>query len=98
MFEKRTACEEDLNLLLLRTEKLQTVQRNGVKLTIKGEDIWYYSTELILNWQGKKVFVKYDPESLDTVRVYDENEKYILTAEISKKEDITLKKAQTLRQ
>lgn len=85
LFEKRTACEEDLNLLLLRTEKLQTVQRNGVKLTIKGEDIWYYSTELILNWQGKKVFVKYDPESLDTVRVYDENEKYILTAEISKK-------------
>lgn len=85
LFEKRTAREEDLNLLLLRTEKLQTVQRNGVKLTISGEEIWYYSTELILNWQGKKVFVKYDPEKLDAVRVYDENERYILTAEISRK-------------
>lgn len=85
LHEKRVARDEDLNLLLLRTERLQSVQRNGVKVTVKGDDIWYYNTELILKWQGKKVFVKYDPEKLDTVRVYDENEKYILTAEISKK-------------
>ena len=85
LFEKRVAREDDLNILMLRTERLQTVQRNGVKLLVSGETVWYYSTELILDWQGKKVFVKYDPDNLDTVRVYDEKERFIMTAEISRK-------------
>ncbi len=85
LIEKRVAREDDLNMLMLRTERLQTVQRNGVKLTILGEPVWYYSTDLILGWQGKKVFVKYDPDYLGIVRIYDEKERFVMEAEISRK-------------
>ena len=33
--------------------------------------------------QGKKVFVRYDPEAMETVRVYDEDERFLKTVSLA---------------
>ena len=76
----RRAATEDLNLMMMRSARLQTVGKNGVYLTICGERLYYFNDELIINFTGKKVFLRYDPENLDEVRIYDEEEKFIMTA------------------
>ncbi len=78
----RRAAAEDLNLMMMRSARLQTVGKNGVYLTICGERLYYFNDELIINFTGKKVFLRYDPENLDEVRIYDEEEKFIMTAPI----------------
>lgn len=75
----RQAEAQELNLMMMRTSQLQTVGRNGVYVTISGEKIYYFDDELLM-MQGKKVFVRYDPEVMEEVRVYDENEVFIKTA------------------
>lgn len=75
----RKAAEDDLNLMMMRSTQMQTVGRNGVYVTISGEKIYYFDDELLL-MQGKKVFVRYDPEVMNEVRVYDENEAFLKTA------------------
>lgn len=69
--EKRVASELDLNLMLMRSTRSQKVGRRGVHLTIAGEKIDYYNDELILNYFGKEMYCRYDPEDISTVRVYD---------------------------
>lgn len=76
----RRAAAEDLNLMMMRSARLQTVGKNGVYLTICGERLYYFNDELIINFTGRKVFLRYDPENLDEVRIYDEDEKFIMTA------------------
>ena len=76
----RRAATEDLNLMMMRSARLQMVGKNGVHLTICGERLYYFNDELIINFTGKKVFLRYDPENLDEVRIYDEEEKFIMTA------------------
>jgi len=76
---KRTATKETLDLLLMRSTRAQTVDRKGIRLKISGVDIWYQSKELYDGYFGKKVFFRYDPEDLTSVRVYDLHEKYLMT-------------------
>ena len=80
LVEQRKASPDVLNLMLLRSTRLQKVQRAGVKLTFYGKDIWFLDPELMTNHFGEKVYVRYDPSSLESVRIYDENDRYILTA------------------
>ena len=80
LHKKRTASAEQLNLLLLRSERLQKVQRNGVKLKIGGKELWYYNEELKIHYFGQQVYVKYDPDDLNEVRVYDDKERLLCTA------------------
>lgn len=75
----RMAPEEELNLMMMRSSRLQTIGRNGVSVTISGERIYYFTDELLL-MAGKKVFVRYDPEDLREVRVYDEEERFLTSA------------------
>lgn len=79
LFSVRKAAPADLNLMMMRSSRLQSVGRNGVYVTIGGERIYYFDDELLM-MQGKKVFVRYDPESMEEVRVYDENEVFLKTA------------------
>lgn len=81
LYEKRVASEEDLWLMMLRTTRPQQVGRRGVHLTIAGQRLDYVNDELHLNWQGEKVYIRYDPENLSTVRVYDLEDRYITTAQ-----------------
>ena len=80
--EKRVASELDLNLMLMRSTRSQKVGRRGVHLTIAGEKIDYYNDELILNYFGKEMYCRYDPEDISTVRVYDLNDNYIMTVPV----------------
>ena len=75
----RRAAPDDLYLLMMRSTRAQTVGKNGVYLTVCGERLYYHSDELLINWTGKKVYLRYDPEDLRSVRVYDADEKYIMT-------------------
>jgi hypothetical protein len=77
-FIKRTASEEDLVLMLMRSTKMQTVSRKGVQIKICGESLYYWTPEFVFNYEGRKqVYVRYDPDNLTEVRVYDEHDKYI---------------------
>ncbi len=67
---KRTATAEDLNLLLMRTTKPQTIGRNGVHITLFGEKIFFWN-EWTHFHQDQKVYVRFDPADLQEVRIYD---------------------------
>lgn len=75
---RRPASEEDLRLMLMRTERPHKVSKMGVYVTIAGTKLYYYNNEL-LDMQGKEVYCRYDPEDMSTVRVYDTENKYIMT-------------------
>lgn len=81
LFKKRTATQDQLNLMLLRSERLQKVVENGVKLKIGGRDLWYCNEELKIHYSGWRVYVKYDPDDLSCVRVYDEREALLCEVE-----------------
>ncbi len=76
---QRKASLEDLHLMLMRTGRPQKVTRRGVKLEISGARIDYISDDL-LTLQGKQVYLRYDPENLDNVRIYDMADRYLLPA------------------
>ena len=73
--------EEDvLNLMMLRTSKPKKVDREGVYLNIRGKKIWYNCPELHSLWQEKKVYLRYDPDDLSSVRVSREDGSFLLPA------------------
>ena len=80
LVEQRVAAPEVLNLMLLRSTRLQKVTRAGVKLNFYGKDIWFMDEDMLLNHQGEKVYVRYNPSDLGTVRIYDEQDRFMLTA------------------
>ncbi|WP_018752206.1 transposase domain-containing protein [Paenibacillus sanguinis] len=80
LITKRVATKEELNLMLLRTARLQSVDRNGVYLKFGETKLWYYSADLIMHYMKQKVFVRYNPEDLSTVRVDDEEGRFIMEA------------------
>ena len=62
---------------------MQTVKRNGVTLTIAGEKLDYWDSE---TWKllGEKVYLRYDPDDLSEVRIYEaESDRYIRTLPLS---------------
>ncbi|MCM1525520.1 MAG: Mu transposase C-terminal domain-containing protein [Ruminococcus sp.] len=73
----KTCSESALNFMLMRTTRYQTVRENGVYVTVSGEKLWYNCGEDNWRYVGKKVYVRYDPADLSTVRVYDEEDRYI---------------------
>jgi len=82
--EQRLAPEEDLNLMLLRTSKPQKISRNGVYLNIAGEKLFYWTDD---SWklQGQLVYVRFDPQCLDSIRVYDaETDRFIASWPMAK--------------
>ena len=80
LVEVRKASKEVLDIMLLRSTRLQKVTRAGVKLKFYDKEVFFISDELILNHQGEQAFVRYNPEDLSEVRVYDSEDRYILTA------------------
>lgn len=79
LFEQRVATPDELNLMMLRTSRMQTVNR-GVKIKFYDTDIRFYSDELIMNHDHEKVYVRYNPDDLKEVRIYDENDRFLCTA------------------
>lgn len=81
LIEKRTATKEQLNLMMLRNTRMQKVQRDGVYLGLYDMKIYFNSVEL--NWShfGEKVYFRYNPDDLSEVRVYDEQDRFLCTAQ-----------------
>lgn len=85
LIRKRTATKEQLNLLLLRSTRLQQVHRNGVCLKFGDTILDYYNEELVTTYEREKVYVRYDTEHLGSVRVYDDQERFICEAVLQQK-------------
>lgn len=81
LYEQRTATPEQLNLLMLRNSRMVKVQRNGVKLVLYGEEYWFRSDELTYSHIGEKVYFRYNPDDLREVRVYNESDQFLCTAQ-----------------
>ena len=73
----RTCNESELNLMLMRTTRYQKVRENGVYVTVSGEKLWYNCGEDNWRYVGQDVYVRYDPADLETVRIYDKDDRYI---------------------
>lgn len=74
----RRPTEEALRMMLLRTSQPTTVQRNGIEITMRsGAKVLYYNEELCNQLLGKKVYARYDPDELSSVRVYDEDDRFL---------------------
>ena len=76
---KRVASAEDLNLMLMRSSRAQKVTRRGVHLDIAGQRIDYWNDDLVFNYLGQQVYYRYDPDDLSEVRVYDLQDRFIMT-------------------
>ncbi len=75
----RKASEAELNLMLMRSTRLQKIKRNGVYITISGERYWYMHPEQTILNLDKEVYVRYDPADLKTIRLYDTEDRYLYT-------------------
>lgn len=79
---KIVATEEDLNLMMLRSVRSQKVTRNGVYLKIDGAKIYYRNNDLVMQCLNKEVYLRYDPDNLSKVRVYDQEDRLITEADM----------------
>lgn len=79
---KRVAGAEDLNLMLMRSTRPQKVTRRGVHLDIAGQRLDYWNDDFVFNYMGKQVYFRYDPDDLSEVRVYDLEDRYIMTVPV----------------
>lgn len=73
----RRASAEDLNLMLMRSTRMQTVSRKGVHLELYGQKLFYWNKEFLLSYQGRQVYLRYNPEDLREVRVYNEKDQFL---------------------
>lgn len=77
--QMRKADPESLRLMLMRTSRPVTVGRTGVSVPISGIKVDFYDADFVQKLQGKKVYVRYDPEDLSSVRAYDLDDRYLQT-------------------
>lgn len=68
--EFRTTDEKNLNLLMMRTTKVQKIKRNGVFIEWAGRKIWYKDESTVFHI-NEEVYVRFDPAHLQEVKVYD---------------------------
>lgn len=81
MVEKRIATPEQLNLMMMRHTRMQKVSKEGVYLNLYGQKVYYRSEDLILRNIGEKVYIRYNPDDMQEVRVYDEQDRFRCTAQ-----------------
>lgn len=79
---KRVASAEDLNLMLMRSARPQKVTRRGVHLDIAGQRLDYWNDDMLMNLLGQQVYFRYDPDDLSEVRIYDLQDRFIMTAPV----------------
>ena len=62
-----------------RTSCCQRIRKNGVFVIINGKKVWFKNDETVSHI-GKEVYVKYDPENINEVKVYDkETDEFLWT-------------------
>ena len=81
LYEQRVARPDQLNLMMLRNSRMVKVQRSGVCLKLYDRELYFNSDELLMGHIGEKVYFRYDPDHLEEVRVYDEQDRFLCTAQ-----------------
>lgn len=81
LMEQRIATADQLNLMMLRNTRMQKVTRDGVYITLCGQKVPFNSQELNFYHINRKVYVRYNPDDLQEVRVYDEQDRFLCTAQ-----------------
>ena len=79
LHRKRTASAEELNLMLMRSSCPQKVGKRGVHLDISGMHIDYWNDDFVFLMQGQTVYFRYDPDDLSEVRIYDLEDRYLMS-------------------
>lgn len=79
---KRVAGAEDLNLMLMRSARPQKVTRRGVHLDIAGQRLDYWNDEMLGSLLGRQVYFRYDPDDLSEVRLYDLEDRFLMTVPV----------------
>ena len=68
--------------MLMRSARPQKVTRRGVHLDIAGQRLDYWNDDMLMSLLGKQVYFRYDPDDLSEVRVYDLEDRYIMTVPV----------------
>lgn len=86
LIEQRVIPKEKINLMFMRYAKSSSgmlkVGKNGISLKFYGQELQYWNEELWRLWFGKDVYVRYSPDDLSAIRVYDAQKRFICTANI----------------
>ena len=86
LIEKRIVPQDKLNLMFMRYAKgnkgTLKVGKNGVTLTFYGKELQYWSEDLWKIYFGRDVYVRYNPDDLNSIRVYDIEQKFLCVAEL----------------
>lgn len=77
LMEQRIAKPEELNLMMLRNGNIQKIKRNGVMLKFYDKELWYRTDELCMQHFDEQVYLRYNPDDLNAVRVYDLKDRFI---------------------
>ncbi len=81
MIEKRIATPEQLNLMMMRHSRMQTVSKEGVYLNLYGQKLYFQSEDLILRHIREKVYIRYNPDDMTEVRIYSSEDRFLCTAQ-----------------
>lgn len=81
LIKKKTASSDQLDLLLLRSSRLKKFDRGGIYLDNKGTKVYFYNADMADKLIGNRFYIRYDSDKLDTVRLYDEEDRFVCTAE-----------------
>lgn len=81
MVEKRIATPEQLNLMMMRHSRMQTVSKEGVYLNLYGQKLYFQSEDLILRHIKEKVYIRYNPDDMAEVRIYSSEDRFLCTAQ-----------------
>lgn len=81
LYELRTATKEELNLMMMRNSRMVKFRRDGLTLRLYGTEITYWSEELWRSHLEEKVYYRYNPDDLSEIRVYDERDRFLGTAQ-----------------
>lgn len=86
LIERRIITKDKLNLMFMRYAKgnkgTLRVGKNGVSLKFYGQELQYWNEELWRLYYGQDVYVRYAPDDLSSVRVYNLEKQFICTAEL----------------
>ena len=102
MITKRVLPKEKADLMFMRYAKSNTgmlkVGKNGITLTFYGKQLQYWNEELWKEHFGQNVYVRYNPEDLNSIRIYDEQKRFLCIAVLKEELSYTASKQEVKKQ
>ena len=85
--EKRIVRKDQLPLMFMRYSKgtLKVGKGGGITLKVWGQKLQYEHDDLFTHHYGEDVYVRYEPENMNKVRVFNTNNQFICEAQLKTK-------------